>query len=125
MIGHHRLGLAVAFGMLAATVLFRDAPTLAFAANRARSRSRPVVAPAFRPGHTQGPSNARDTIVVYVDFECPHCIAYGLELRDARASTQFAVTLRHRPLVRLHRNAFARCDCLRVRGRTRTLLPVR
>jgi protein-disulfide isomerase len=100
------LSAVVIGGTLVGTVAYRVwRPPLA-ALDRIESRSRPVNLPSALTGHFDGPAGARDTVTVFADFECPHCIAYGMQLRGARTTAPYVVAFRHRPLVRIHKYAF-------------------
>ncbi|MEV7226970.1 MULTISPECIES: thioredoxin domain-containing protein [Polymorphospora] len=54
--------------------------------------------------HTQGPLDAPATVVVYGDFQCPHCAAAYPNLRELRRQRPGTVRLvfRHFPLANVH-----------------------
>ena len=94
-------------------------------ADRAIAASRAVdlrLALPARPDHQRGMPGAPDTIVVFADFECPHCRRVSATLRDlaAGSSLRLLVEYRHRPLTRVHANALSAAiaaECAAGQGR--------
>ncbi len=70
-------------------------------------------------GHWSGPSDARVTIVEFVDFECPYCAKTATDLASLRARypKDVAVVVRHFPLDNIHAYAYAAAVATECAGR--------
>ena len=66
-----------------------------------------LVVPINKNDHVLGPSDAPVSMVEYGDFECPHCAAAHLVLKNVlkRMGPRLRFVYRHMPLTQVHPNA--------------------
>jgi protein-disulfide isomerase len=69
--------------------------------------------------HTKGNPSAKVVVVIYSDFQCPHCKEFSLVLKDLESQYGDRVLFVHRdyPLMLIHKNAFTAASVAEAAGR--------
>jgi protein-disulfide isomerase len=99
--------LALGFGFYLFKISPQPAPAPTadtFDFSKVKDQTEP--SPVTSEDHIQGNVNAKNTFIVYEDFQCPACAAINEEIK--KVSTEFPDTrlvFRHFPLIQIHKNA--------------------